>query len=1115
MAKKSAKQKALRARQVIIEQSWNVKPIKPVTKEGADNTTTVPPTGAEPVVSIESPSEIEYPAIVPLTPKQTVKHEIAVGDKVGAQSVNAKVVQSLPDVEPANSPENSTTLPAKKAINPMGKSSKESSTGHPVVTSKKYKVEQLNSIKPACIPTTYSLPKANLVDNVFAPEPMPSMVLQQIGSGYGEESSTMDEPSYFTTGDGTRFAVKQTTVHELNMQMVSPVYALSSPSTKADHIKDALAIQKAKEMECLQLKQKILRLDAEWKAREAKESIRMRFAQSIRISGFHSRLSSPTSPPQARSEDGLTSTDETSSATIRDDQSNSSSGTVPEKAEKKKSGKTAKKAKRGQGKRKMSPGEYKRQQRKKAAREGHAAPVAEESKLVESIHQEVSSSYAMFLAQANHVQDAPNVPDVAQDMVPTTEETRVRTQNDIDVNENLQNTGFLQSEHAQPEQHIETSQDQTVADGPVGGSSPETPTKSSTFGNSDDEGESGSPDTSLSETSDIVAATKEAEHCQDVELVANDITESGEYLWLNPGFVILVDEIAPVEQDPDPTTLENASISAAEPADLPASLELTEVVEELEDHGEAIQEEHHRDETEEKPSSAIEARGRRASDLQQRSDSIRFIRERTMSRSSVSTTVASRSPSEVRIPTAIPGLHITIPASLTTSITARLSPICRTAEDESPISKFPPYKEPCSSPSVKDQDEADNTSKPATSSPRDKHVLVTIGEEVDTASVDDAEPTRQVARLDKGKGKAVDVEPEETRTASPSPQLSHMNPDASAFIPEALSQDNTPQFDIRSTETEVDVAEQYSAPIVESLHSENPAGCYDPEEHGHQRPVAYTFGQLRFNCDYCNVPCPDTCEGTVICNGCGPNSTTRYCCKDHLFLDLYEHWRVCNLTPLRVHVDLNSLPARYGVQYPAIFNRHHWTSQEMHRQRAWSMHNHEMCDYAIFADYRQSQKAGFRVRNTITPTHLIVWAQNDPLKDIFNRLVNMAFFDNQQIRPLLFLYRLIRLNLRRRGQWTPMIELELCHQFFMEFQLNPGPIALRFDPHLPTEWCGRGGLAEFTQEFEAEYAVLRIWRREHPRRANPWERYSGKGFAQATLGDMTGFGLGWYGWYGV
>ncbi|KAI9848994.1 MAG: hypothetical protein M1837_005885 [Sclerophora amabilis] len=276
-----------------------------------------------------------------------------------------------------------------------------------------------------------------------------------------------------------------------------------------------------------------------------------------------------------------------------------------------------------------------------------------------------------------------------------------------------------------------------------------------------------------------------------------------------------------------------------------------------------------------------------------------------------------------------------------------------------------------------------------------------------------------------------------------------------------------------------------------------------------------SFQSIKFRCYYCEKICEDTDESTLLCLGCGPFSPVRYCSEKHRLFDQHDHWQICGQIPFTDYVDIETLDTHYRYKHPAIQNIHEFASLENHRQRHFSMYNHDDCDYVIFDDWTRTQRAGFEVRGGVIPSHEIFFMKGDPVKDIFNRVLNVCFLDHALTRPLDLLYRLIRSELRRKGKWDSNVENELCHQFWLEFQLDPRSVCASADLNLKDEWNGSGGLEATISTYERNYPIVRMWRREHPAAGaaqDPWARYKGAGFADANMGGRDGHcGLGWEG----
>ena len=155
----------------------------------------------------------------------------------------------------------------------------------------------------------------------------------------------------------------------------------------------------------------------------------------------------------------------------------------------------------------------------------------------------------------------------------------------------------------------------------------------------------------------------------------------------------------------------------------------------------------------------------------------------------------------------------------------------------------------------------------------------------------------------------------------------------------------------------------------------------------------YRFDRVTFECNLssCRKVIRDHVRSTVLCNGCGPYSDVRYCSKKHLFEDCKTHWQTCGLTPSRIVWDDWTMPSRYKRRYPAIKDIHGRTTPERQRQQAYSIH-HPASDYVIFNDWQDKQNSGEECRGTGEPIVFLIFRDGDPKKDMFNRLLNIAFF---------------------------------------------------------------------------------------------------------------------------
>lgn len=155
----------------------------------------------------------------------------------------------------------------------------------------------------------------------------------------------------------------------------------------------------------------------------------------------------------------------------------------------------------------------------------------------------------------------------------------------------------------------------------------------------------------------------------------------------------------------------------------------------------------------------------------------------------------------------------------------------------------------------------------------------------------------------------------------------------------------------------------------------------------------YRFDRVTFECNLstCRKDLKDHVRTTILCNGCGPYSDVRYCSKEHLFEDCKDHWQICGLTPPRIVWDDWTMPTRYRRRYPAIRDVRGRTTPERQRQQAYSIH-HKGSDYVIFNDWKDKQDTGEECRATGKPILYLIFKDDDPMKDRFNRLLNIAFF---------------------------------------------------------------------------------------------------------------------------
>ncbi|KAI9661550.1 MAG: hypothetical protein M1829_006241 [Trizodia sp. TS-e1964] len=364
----------------------------------------------------------------------------------------------------------------------------------------------------------------------------------------------------------------------------------------------------------------------------------------------------------------------------------------------------------------------------------------------------------------------------------------------------------------------------------------------------------------------------------------------------------------------------------------------------------------------------------------------------------------------------------------------------------------------------------------------------------------------------------------ETTDSSPSspPPPKSPSPEPSAVLEMSVPEMSAPGMS----------APEPSAFELSALHiepdSSNLPRAPTPSQPMNPQPLAVierSFLQILFRCslDGCKAECTDSDPDTMFCNGCGPCSPVRYCRLTHLLADAcVKHHKLCGLTYFNIPVALSTLPSRYlhNGHFPTIQSLPKHSCYELQRQRSWSMYCHDKTDYAIFSDFRDAKLLGkVSLARSQIPTHHIVWNSADPRKDIFNRCLNLGFLDCRLLPPLILLYRLLREALIQGGQWR-LLEGELQSQIYQEFAVDMYFVAPTGPLNLAREWSGAGGVEAICERLEAKYAVLRIWRREHPQLPgveNTLARYRNDGglFPGCQVGGVPPdalWGPAWDGW---
>lgn len=295
----------------------------------------------------------------------------------------------------------------------------------------------------------------------------------------------------------------------------------------------------------------------------------------------------------------------------------------------------------------------------------------------------------------------------------------------------------------------------------------------------------------------------------------------------------------------------------------------------------------------------------------------------------------------------------------------------------------------------------------------------------------------------------------------------------------------------------------------------------------------------------CSKPGCDTTTSpwdgsTVICPSCGPYSTIRYCCIEHLLSDTTDHWHMdCMRFTCHHLCDASTIHPRQVQCPPAIPNLCGWNTPERHRQAVYHAHSTKKNgwaevdgDYFIFTDAEEWIQAGspdmgtwalHRARGAV----FIVVAFDDDrspnsLKDRFNRLLNIALFTGASNAAVLdHLFLMIRENLISKGEWVGNILDSIIYQFQWEFCYQvPEWVTNNLRHACPHQWFGtpidqcsnricnrhmlqpgsrhplspRISIKEKAEELERRYWILRVARVYHPNIQDPAMRMKGVGF---------------------
>ncbi|OJJ49464.1 hypothetical protein ASPZODRAFT_164971 [Penicilliopsis zonata CBS 506.65] len=305
----------------------------------------------------------------------------------------------------------------------------------------------------------------------------------------------------------------------------------------------------------------------------------------------------------------------------------------------------------------------------------------------------------------------------------------------------------------------------------------------------------------------------------------------------------------------------------------------------------------------------------------------------------------------------------------------------------------------------------------------------------------------------------------------------------------------------------------------------------------------YHLDTVAFECDKagCEKKCNLWDGVAVICPGCGPYSTVRYCGKQHLFEDVKSHWLRCRQSTFTHPCKDSTIPKSVRNSAPMLPNICAWDSPERHRQ-AVHFAMDRTGDYFIFADWEEYLAAGMP-RNTVavrcsTRVLCTVSFEEGDMKDRVRRLLGACLVACPEVFWLAqYMYQMLRDHLRSTGKWSEELSQALKYQMQYEFSVLLYPDAVGNRHACEAEWLGLGyrhcrdavcraeyspllgttvgrmGHRQTLETLEQSYWLLRAARATHPSVAQVPARVRGEGFEGVELEDRRLFrrGEGWDG----
>ena len=294
----------------------------------------------------------------------------------------------------------------------------------------------------------------------------------------------------------------------------------------------------------------------------------------------------------------------------------------------------------------------------------------------------------------------------------------------------------------------------------------------------------------------------------------------------------------------------------------------------------------------------------------------------------------------------------------------------------------------------------------------------------------------------------------------------------------------------------------------------------------------YDKNLLRCRKPGCEAMISDYDHAAIVCSGCGPKSSVRYCCLRHQLDDIEGHWKDCGSWKLGLAgvIDYASAPSKFARLCPAI--------KQEHGSRNCALYRQMLVCALTFGHYTLFDSTSGR-------SETLGWPKQDPkwpeMDRCIERLLNIAFLDSWNLHILGYLYRVLRELLRSQGQWSKRTEQSLKLQ--MEAEFRGYKVNAKWDngdAPCQCEWSGRDlprhdhlstcrehaptasdygplrrpkYIQEIVEDYEAKHWLLRAWQQQHPEQSNWRARAAGHGFQDVQfIGNIHESASGWIGW---